>query len=218
MKNKKQAFTILEVVLAVAIFSIAIIPIMMLYPAAVKNTVKADKIEESSRIALAVADYIKSPGYKKLVEVLRGPSATSTDTMQFKFDLVPATAGAPMTKESTYTYGVGLDGDRNLNPLVPKDLFLLNSKAINLSQVRISGKLKLEKVKLISSSAAIGAPGSYKSAVSLDEINNDIYAFNDKLNNQLIVVEINVEDTSNVLKFNNYKLTFPITPIDEWRK
>ena len=63
MKNKKKGFSLIEVVMALAVISIGVLPILSMYPSALKMTVKATENEEWSRVTMSILDYVKSRGY-----------------------------------------------------------------------------------------------------------------------------------------------------------
>ena len=46
MKNKKKGFSLIEVVMALAVISVGVLPILSMYPSALKMTTKATTIEE----------------------------------------------------------------------------------------------------------------------------------------------------------------------------
>jgi prepilin-type N-terminal cleavage/methylation domain-containing protein len=66
MKRGEKGYSLIEVLAAFAIISIAILPIMSMYPAIFKQNKSASEIEEASRIALTIVDYIKARGYTDL--------------------------------------------------------------------------------------------------------------------------------------------------------
>ena len=66
MKNKKRGFSLIEVVMALAVISVGVLPILSMYPSALKMTVKATENEEWSRVTMSILDYVKSRGYKTL--------------------------------------------------------------------------------------------------------------------------------------------------------
>lgn len=66
-KNKKKGYTLVEVLAAFAILSIAILPIISMYPAVFKINTGASAASESARIAFTVIDFIKAKGYYNLI-------------------------------------------------------------------------------------------------------------------------------------------------------
>lgn len=70
MKKGKKGYSLIEVLAAFAIISIAILPIMSMYPAIFKQNKSATEMEEASRIALTIVDYIKARGYTNLNTLL----------------------------------------------------------------------------------------------------------------------------------------------------
>ena len=63
MKKKEIGFSLIEVVMALAILGIAILPILSMYPSALKMTTDATRNEEWSRVSMTIVDYVKSRGY-----------------------------------------------------------------------------------------------------------------------------------------------------------
>ena len=59
MKKLKRGYSIIEVLAAFAIISIAILPIMSMYPAIFRQNRGASEIEEASRLAMTGVDFIK---------------------------------------------------------------------------------------------------------------------------------------------------------------
>ena len=78
--KKKEAFTLLEVVFAIAILAIAILPIMSMYPNALKISMKANNAEELSRTSITILDFIKSRGYTDISNKL-----TTTSTIVYNY-------------------------------------------------------------------------------------------------------------------------------------
>ena len=70
MKNKKRGFSLIEVVVALAVISVGVLPILSMYPSALKMTTKATTNEEWSRVTMSILDYVKSRGYKTLTSTI----------------------------------------------------------------------------------------------------------------------------------------------------
>jgi type II secretory pathway pseudopilin PulG len=66
-REKKRGYTLVEVLSAFAILSIAILPIISMYPAVFRINTRATAVGESARIAFSVIDFIKSKGYYALI-------------------------------------------------------------------------------------------------------------------------------------------------------
>ncbi len=66
-REKKKGYTLVEVLSAFAILSIAILPIISMYPAVFRINTRATAVGESARIAFSVIDFIKSKGYYALI-------------------------------------------------------------------------------------------------------------------------------------------------------
>jgi len=63
---KKKGTTFLEIVIAITIFLIAILPITYLTLNSLRMLKRSSEIEEGARIATTVINYIKSQGYSSL--------------------------------------------------------------------------------------------------------------------------------------------------------
>ena len=139
---KKKGYSMLEVMLAFAIFSIALLPLLSSYKTIFKMERTADEREESSRVAINVADYIRAKGYDKLTK------ATTNGAVTFDID------GGSYFKE-TFEYdsdtgywensgGTSFDSFFNLGAGGP--WFILNSKALKFDNTTIT--VDIDKVAL----------------------------------------------------------------------
>lgn len=76
MKNKK-AFTLVEVMVALAIITVGVLPIMSMYPSALKMSAQATTNEEWSRVTASIVDYIKAKEYDGLKALTWSNSGTT---------------------------------------------------------------------------------------------------------------------------------------------
>lgn len=129
MKNKEKAFSLIEVLVALAVLGIAILPILSMYPNALKMTVKATTNEEWSRVSMTIVDYVKSQGYHNLDTNVFGPSTTEQSLRYSEFSLTNGT----YTNQSFENEFLG--GAR---------VFSVNSKGINLENYKF--EINLTKV------------------------------------------------------------------------
>lgn len=131
MKKKEIGFSLIEVVMALAILGIAILPILSMYPSALKMTTDATRNEEWSRVSMTIVDYVKSRGYEGIDTIMAGDSkefiyATNTDRFEYK-------DGAYTSKKFQDDF---LEG---------KEIFVINTKGIKLEDYKFT--VYLEKVK-----------------------------------------------------------------------
>lgn len=140
MKKGEKGYSLIEVLAAFAIISIAILPIMSMYPAIFKQNKSASEIEEASRIALTIVDYIKARGY------------TDLNNKRITQSFVGATSGAALGYNIYELEAVGssfrvpnhrLDQDLGFTTNAAVGVIFLNSKGLRLKDetviaVRIS--------------------------------------------------------------------------------
>jgi prepilin-type N-terminal cleavage/methylation domain-containing protein len=126
---KKKAFTLIEVLVAMAIVSIAILPIMSMYPSALKLSQKSTELEEWARTTQTIVDYIKSRGYTNI------SSHYSTYSGEYNF------SGELNTGYTSEDFGTKLFG------ATKKDLFVINTKGMKLDDYKF--KVILTQVRPI---------------------------------------------------------------------
>lgn len=130
MKKGEKGYSLIEVLAAFAIISIAILPIMSMYPAIFKQNKSASEIEEASRISLTIIDYIKAVGYTELSKERIGKT------------YVPITSGNrtgykvyPLTKSGDSFMITSNQLDKDLGYIggaATQGVIFLNSKGLNL--------------------------------------------------------------------------------------
>lgn len=169
-KNNK-GYTLVEVLAAFAILSIAILPIVSMYPAVFRMNTNATAIGESSRIALSVVDFIKAKGYSNLT----GINGSKPINSVLKRSNTTIDNASPRTTESSqdntrfYLYelkqksdyyitnGVlGTEGETGENAFEKDfnfgqtpgatDFFVVNSRGFPIADVRIGILMRRAKV------------------------------------------------------------------------
>lgn len=121
---KRKAFTLIEVLVAMAVLSIAILPIISMYPSALKVSQKATELEEWSRTTQTIVDYIKSRGYNNLSTSLGG---------EYEF------SGSINTGYESNAFGTALFGASK------KGLFVINTKGMKLDDYKF--KVAISEMK-----------------------------------------------------------------------
>lgn len=152
MKKGEKGYSLIEVLAAFAIISIAILPIMSMYPAIFKQNKSASEIEEASRIALTIVDYIKARGYEDLES--NRLVAKFTDNNRNRYLLTPVSAGD--NSGSFQIESNQLDVDLGFNTAAGGVIFL-NSKGLTLRDngTVISVKMNRTNVNLPSGTTFI---------------------------------------------------------------
>lgn len=174
MKEKvsmKRGYTLVEVLAAFAILSIAILPIMSMYPAVFRMNTNSTAIGESARIALSVVDFIKAKGYSNLTGINGNKPISSvlTKSNTMISDADPLVAESTQANTRFYLYEVisksdyyitkGLAGthgstldnsfERDFNFGVTPgstDFFVINSRGFQIKDMRIGILLRRGKV------------------------------------------------------------------------
>lgn len=166
MKKQKKGYSLVEVLAAFAIISIAILPIMSMYPAIFKTNTSASQIEEASRITLTIVDFIKAKGYKRLMGVATNlnvengngkivdVAGSNPSGITYKFKNV---SGGFITLKGSTEYA--LDKDLNFTSSAITNIndafVVLNSKGLNLRDCTLKIIMKQENVSLITSEGAL---------------------------------------------------------------
>lgn len=188
----KKGYSILEVMLAFAILSIAIIPIISMYPSIFKTNFKAAAIEETSRLCLTVVDYIKARGYNNLTT---GGAILSTDSIQkeYTYDGTNWINSTSNTFENDFGY--------------EDNLFILNTKGLNINDIKITISMTFADTYLLNSDKAttnttFDSPFTTEGGLLFPS-------------NTFIMGKVKVEvEGSNK---SSSEVLFIITPIENWR-
>ena len=184
---KKKAFTLIEVLVAMAILSIAILPIMSMYPSALKLSQKSTELEEWSRTTQTIVDYIKSRGYTNI--------SANYNTYGGEYNF----SGALNTGYTSDAFGIALFG------AAKKDLFVINTKGMKLDDYKFKVILTQVRPTVDGNSYEILDMTNYK-YVSSGGGQNFYYG----------VVKIR-KKTENFSTSDKRDINFVVTPIDNWR-
>ena len=171
MKKLKKGYSLVEVLAAFAIISIAILPIMSMYPAIFKQNTSASQIEEASRTAMTIVDFIKAVGYSHLTSTATGTEAafnvengggkivdTSGSNPAGFIYTFKKESGAYITVRGNTNYALDNDlkfGGTTVIDNINNAFILLNAKGLNLSQCKLYIAMKQENVNLTTSSGAL---------------------------------------------------------------
>lgn len=146
MKKKEIGFSLIEVVMALAILGIAILPILSMYPSALKMTTDATRNEEWSRVSMTIVDYVKSRGYdnvKANISSFNSPTspyvfAYESSTNSYKSDEFASDIGITSSAFIVNTKGIKLDNYK----------FVVNIESLSVSY----GALDLRKNQIVTNS------------------------------------------------------------------
>lgn len=173
MRLLKKGYSLVEVLAALAIISIAILPIMSMYPAIFKTNASASQMEEASRIALTIVDFIKAKGYSSLTNtntntdaafnvntVFGGStkvvedSGTNPNGYLYSFKNI---SGGYITVRDNLDFALDNDLKYNGNSAITNlsnAFIILNSKGLNLRECVVRVILKQENVLLTDSNGS----------------------------------------------------------------
>ncbi len=151
MKKKEIGFSLIEVVVALAILGIAILPILSMYPSALKMTTDATRNEEWSRVSMTIVDYVKSRGYDNVKAELNS-SSIFEETYTFAYD-----AATNSYKQDTFASDLGIDTDS----------FVINTKGIKLNDYQF-------KVYISALPVSYGALDLTKNQITTNSTNSSI--------------------------------------------
>lgn len=198
MKNKEKAFSLIEVVMALAILGIAILPILSMYPSALKMTTKATTNEEWSRVSMSIVDYVKSRGYDNIKGIM-GSNPTTLEKTYVNY------SGAGFT----YNSGAYTNTQFENEFLSDSAVFLINTKGIRLEDYKFSVYLEY----------AQSSYGSY------DLINNKIVS--NSTSSGIIYGIVKIREKNKPFDWDGTvgsdsdekarDMKFIITPIEQWR-
>ena len=196
MKNKKKGFSLIEVVMALAVISVGVLPILSMYPSALKMTVKATKNEEWSRVTMSILDYVKAKGYSGLKNDVAWNTSGSIKTIEESYDF--AKVG------NNYTSS-GFENDF----FGGSNLFFINTKGIKLDDYSFS--IYMEELQPTTSSGGISLYNMYELS------NNSIRS---STSSSIIYGIIKIrEKNATSAQWNEERtrdMKFIITPIENW--
>lgn len=207
MKNKKSAFSLIEVVLALAVIAIGILPIMSMYPSALKMAVKATTNEEWSRVSGTILDYVKSRGYSGLKDL------TWNGTILDKEYGSSSVSG--FNKIGTNYTNINFEKDflGLTSSAIEPNLFFINTKGLRLEDYKFS--VYMEQVQPMS--AATGGTALYS---KYNFANHTIVSSTTASGIIFGIIKVKEKskafDSSPGFDETNRDMKFVITPIENW--
>lgn len=194
MKSKKKGFSLVEVVVALAVISIGVLPILSMYPSALKMTTKATTNEEWSRVTMSILDYIKAKGYTELKNMTWNTSGTSK-TIERSYDF---------TKSGTNYTSSGFESDF----FGGTNLFFINTKGIKLEDYKFS--IYMEEIQPKSGSGGNSIYNTYELS------NNSIVSSSNSSTIIYGIIKIRKKTDSFDSSELQRDMKFIITPIENW--
>lgn len=225
---KKKGTTFLEIVIAITIFLIAILPITYLTLNSLRVLKRSSEIEEGARIATSVINYIKSQGYSPLIDGIL--SSGNPDTLHYFLKL--------SDDNSSYILDLSTRKDEDGNDVEVRDfeedffngpsrsegdvtaensLFLINSLGIASETIQITVNLATSDLEIVDDTYNTK---SYTNPITNTTTSSSIIIVDGHLkNNSIIFGNVDVtyntkSETSNEEK--SYSQNFVITPIENF--
>ncbi len=196
MKNKKKGFSLIEVVMALAVISIGVLPILSMYPSALKMTVKATENEEWSRVTMSILDYVKAKGYDGLKNDVTWNTSGSIKTIEKSYNFTKSVGNYTSSGFESDFFG-------------GSNLFFINTKGIKLDDYKFS--IYMEDLQ--PRSAVTGGSPLYN---TYDLANNRKVSSSTSSNIIYGIIKIRKSGES----FSDERtrdMKFIITPIENWR-
>jgi len=196
MKNKKKGFSLIEVVMALAVISIGVLPILSMYPSALKMTVKATENEEWSRVTMSILDYVKAKGYDGLKNDVTWNTSGSIKTIEKSYNFTKSVGNYTSSGFESDFFGGA-------------NLFFINTKGIKLDDYKFS--IYMEDLQ--PRSAVTGGSPLYN---TYDLDNNKKVSSSTSSNIIYGIIKIRKSGES----FSDERtrdMKFIITPIENWR-
>ncbi len=151
---KKKGTTFIEIVVAITIFLIAIIPVIYLTLNSLRGLKRASEIEERAKIVTTVINYIKSRGYSALLDGVSASPKTSNitwdvddifsatyrlgyDDSESAYVVVNADGSIPGATDESFEYHF-FGQNFNTGTTSPDALFLINSLGVDLEGAELN--------------------------------------------------------------------------------
>jgi len=225
---KRKGTTFIEIVVAIAIFLIAILPIAYLTLNSLRVMKRASEIEEGARVATSVINYIKSRGYTNLLSTpltggnFSGSYYLSYDDVEGAYVVVDKESGNIIsTSEKDFEtdfYG----SNSNTNSTSPDALFFIESLGIDLEGAVID--VIMEKADLFlaqqTSPGGLYQPLSYTNPISASS-STVIFGSGGIVTDEIIYGLVRVNYTSKSTTDSSkaekqYEQTFVVTPLENF--
>ncbi len=197
--KKKKGFTLIEVVLAMAVLAAAVLPILSMYPSALKMSTKATELEEWSRLNQTIVDYIKSRGY----------TYWATSTNRDKLTVGGAAKEFSFTKDVSSTNYKSQQFEQALYSGTNPNLFLLNTKGLRLEDYELVVEMSYDFAK--------NSTGTNEESYLHIDTTNYMITSSAVDANKFIHGVVKLRKDGDFSTKNKRDLNFIITPIDEWR-
>ncbi len=155
---KKKGTTFIEIVVAITIFLIAIIPVLYLTLNSLRGLKKASEVEDRAKVVTTVVNYIKSRGYSVLLDGVSASPKTSNitwdaddifsatyklayDNAESAYVVVKDDGTIPGANDESFEYHF-FGQNFNTGTTSPDALFLINSLGVELEGAELNVAMK----------------------------------------------------------------------------
>lgn len=223
---KKKGSTFLEIVVAITIFLIAILPVAYLTLNSLRALKRSSEIEEGARIATTVINYIKSRGYTSITS---GPLTGSTFTGSYYLSYDDVEGAYVVVDDSTgniiSTSGEDFETDfygtnYNTTSTSPDALFFIESLGVDLEGASIDVVMERSDLQLAEFDSASSSyqPLSYTNSISTSS-SSVIIGAGGLMDDPIVYGLVSVTYTSRAnpdLESKTYEQTFVVTPLENF--
>ena len=218
MKKGEKGYSLIEVLAAFAIISIAILPIMSMYPAIFKQNKSASEIEEASRIASTIVDYIKARGYTNLTTKNANGITDKVKYNSGTGNYIHYSLKHNTGSKTYFTKPESSDGDykldKDLGFSTTSGVIFLNSKGLNLGECVIAVKMSATNIEMDNGLKVISPITGISSEIVDGKVNDKFISGKVIIGwGKTIAVEKALsEEQKEVLKERAYGVDYIITP------
>jgi len=208
--SKKKGTIMLEVVIAIVIFLIGILPIIGFTVKVLGQNRRTTEIEEDARVVTSVIDYIKSMGYDYVSDYVL--SGVSTLDKEYVLEYEEAEDSYVVdTVKSTSDFETDFWGEIYNEKSDEADaLFLLESRGLDLEGAKLS--IVINKTDLSMNE------NSYKNPVN-NQTTTNIIGYEGVIDDKILYGRVILEYTStkdNSGETKEYGQNFLLTPVENW--
>ncbi|WP_319204806.1 type II secretion system protein [uncultured Ilyobacter sp.] len=208
--SKKKGTILLEVVIAIVIFLIGILPIIGFTVKALGQNKRTTELEEDARVVTSVIDYIKSMGYVYVSDYVL--SGVSTFDKEYILEYEEAEDSYVVdTVESTSDFETDFWGEIYNEKSDEADaLFLLESRGLALDGAKLS--IVITKTDLTMDESNYVNPVSNESTSNI--IGDKGVIADEILYGRVVLEYTSTKDNSGDTK--EYGQNFVLTPVENW--
>lgn len=219
---KKKGVSFIEIVVSLAIFLIAILPIIYLTLNSLNSLRASSEVEDKARITTNVINYIKSRGYTYLdTNLLTGGSFSgnyylSYDDIEGSYVVVDESSGS-ISSVATKDFETDFYGSNfNTTSTTPDALFFMSGLGIDLDGARIDISMEKRNLLLVTESGGTYSSSSYENPRTSNST-NILIGSGGIIEDEVIYGIVKLNYSSKVsTNPKTYEQTFVVVPIENY--